>query len=149
MSLSDVRDSFDTLFSDATLQAITPKIYDYDILEDSNLDNRKYRYQQKINFFIYNITKSIEKKQFGCEQEIYNAEIKYYLEDKKNGSAQNDIRDAFETVHSKIKTVIGNTWDSSVDFYLTTDDPISVNTIDLGGRQAWVGTYNYQGYKQI
>lgn len=149
MSLVDVRNAFQVLFNDSQVEAITENAYAYDFIEDSNLDNRKYRFNNEVNFFIFLVTKSIQAKLSGCEQEIYNVEIKYYLEDNKNGTSANTIRDAFETVHSRIKTVIGSNWDESVDYYLPVENPITMSLVTVGDRPAWLGVFSYQGYKQI
>lgn len=149
MSLLAVRTAFEDLFDDSDIKDLSNKAYNYDILEDSNLDNRKYRKDQEINFFIYLVTKGIEKKGFSCEQETYTVEIKYYLENDKEGLAQNKIKDAFETIHARMAAVIGNTWNSTVDFYKPSDGVITLQTIDLGEQPSWLGSFSYEGFKQV
>jgi hypothetical protein len=149
MSLATVRAAFEDVFQDSQVQAITPKFYNYEILEDSNLDARKFRSGHEINFFIFLVTKSIIFKPFGCELETYNVEIKYYKEDDKAGNAQNEIRDAFEVIHSRILDVIGRDWGDSVDYYQPASNLITLNTIQLDDRSVWLGRFSYNGFKTV
>ena len=149
MSLKTVREAFKDLFNDIQIRSISPKAYDYDVIYNSNLDNRKFRAGDKVNYFTYIITKSIEFKTFRCTKETYLVELKYYKEDEKEGKAQNDIRDAFETIHSRINTVIGSKWNNTVDFYQPISNEIAVQTIQVGDQPSWLGTFSYQGIKQI
>lgn len=149
MSLKTVRNAFSDLFADRQIKTISDKSYPYEIIINSNLDNRKVRAGDKVNYFTYTVTKSIETKLFNCEKETYLVEIKYYREDEKEGQAQNDIRDAFETIHSRMKTVIGNKWSNTVDFYQPVTNEITLQTIQVGERLSWLGTFSYQGIKQI
>lgn len=149
MSLADVREAFDTLFKDSQITDISGKAYSYDILQDSNFDNRKYRDKHKVNFFIFLVTKTPSKQAFGGGEEIYSVELKYYLQDDKQGIAQNAVRDALETIHSRIDQVIGKNWDSSVDYYLPIQSEIQTQTIQLGGKTSWLGSFAYQGFKKV
>jgi hypothetical protein len=149
MAIAEVIAAFKKVFDDGDIRQITPNAYSYDIIEDSELDSRKFRHKQDVNFFVYLVTKSVERKAFGCELEQYNIEIKYYRKDDKEGIAQNEIKQNFELVYSKIKSLIGNTLDGSVDYFLTNNNFINLSTITLDGGVVWLGSFNLIGFKTI
>lgn len=149
MSNSAVRSAFATLFADSQIQALTTKSYNYDILDDSETDIAKYKYNQEINFFIYLVSQGFEYKAFGEVLETYSVEIKYYKEDNKSGTNQNAIRDNLATLITRLRTVLGVTWSGTVDYYTIQDAPISLENINLAGDESWLGRVVLIGYKSI
>lgn len=149
MTLSAVRESWQSLFEDSQIYEITPNFYFYDILDDSETDIAKYKHNQEINFFICLISKSYQYKAFGETLETYRVEIKYYKEDNKSGTNQNAIKDALETVVSRVRAVLGVTWLNSVDFYDIEQNQINLENITLAGEEVWLGRVFLNGIKSI
>lgn len=149
MSNLEVRTAWAELFKDSQIQAITAKSYFYDILDESETDIAKYHHNQEINFFVCLVSTGYEYKVFGEILETYSIEIKYYKFDNKSGSNQLAIRDALETLVSRVRAVLGVTWTSTVDYYNIQDTSISLENINLAGEECWLGRVRFTGFKSI
>jgi len=149
MTFSAVDTAFKTLFSDSDLRTITPNAYNYDILVEANSDKRKMYFEKEINFFIYLINRTPLQKLSGSEQHTYTVEIKYYLQDNKDGTNQNKINTVFEILHDQIHSVLGTSWSNSVDFYRPQNKTINKASILLDGKDCFFGSFTYEGVKTV
>lgn len=149
MSLIEVRASIQDLFNDATIRAITPQNYDHELLGGGNSQTEKYYFENEINFFVFLVSKSVQQKLNGAKLETYSIEIKYYREHNLDGSNQNIIKDTFEALMTRRETVLGIDLGDSVDFYRELNRPILIESIQLDGKNCWVGSYTFEGVKTV
>lgn len=143
--------AWETLFQTASLQAITENYYTYEILENTETDISKYMFNQEINFFIIDINKKTNLKLFGSKTEQFQVEVKYYKEHSTDGTGTNQkaIKTALETVYSGVEADLGRTWSSTVDYYELQDSIFPLQSLELAGRDVWLGKIVFNGIKTI
>lgn len=148
-TVAQVITAWEDVFDSVAVQAITPKYYSYEIIESSETDLAKYKHNQVINFFIYNVSKKTEKRLMGAERQSFQVEVKYYKEHLRSaaGTNQQAIKSALETVYSGVKAELGDTWNDTVDYYEFQDAFYPLEQINLAGRDAWLGKMVFIGTK--
>lgn len=147
---SVIREAWQTnVFEAAAIQDITPKIYDYDITQESMKEIAKLLHETKVNCISYLVTRAQRLRAMGQIEQTFDVAITYMLEYDTDGESWKACADAFETIDSQVITALGGTWDSTVDYYrLQSAGPI-INLQQVGGRSVWVGRYTYQGFKNL
>ena len=145
----------DNIWTHATVQAYTTKIYDYDITSRSQKEAAKFRHNTSINFLTYITTRGHEMKELGSIGATsalvhfnFQVEIRYYLEADSDGEGFNAVIDRLGTIDGLVVSQLGKTWDSTVDFYRPQQEPPTINLIELDGRPVWLGVYRYFALKR-
>lgn len=137
------------IWTDTDITAITDKILQYQVtteseqeislLYDSNnilnfievLTGRSQNYLQSANY----IGKTIQYN--------YIVEINYYREIDTDGTAFRAVRDAYETIFSKVVSELGYTWTNTVDLWRPDEAiPTIVETL-INNKKSWKGTYRF------
>lgn len=149
MTFVAVNTAFKELFNDSEVRTITPNAYDYDILAEANSDVSKFYFEEEINFFIFLVTRRTLQKLSRAEQHTYTVEIKYYLENDKEGVNQNKLNSVFEIIHNAINSILGTSWSNSVDFYRSTNKDLSKSLIVLDGKQCFQASFTYEGVETV
>lgn len=157
---AQVRAAWDLkLWADATIKAVTPQIFNFDlqdIAEISTAHAAKMYYNQKINFVAARFGRSVAFGQtmgLGTGAVItctYPVFIKYYRDAQEDlsGAAYNAVEDFIGTLISRMAATLGDTWNSTVDYWLPQEGMASIGLELLDDKPAWVGGYSFTGYKQ-
>lgn len=155
-TVSDIETAWNTaIWGHATITALTPRIFNREIPDLSEEDVRDVSYQQEINFFEWLVKKSVRyplvSRGVG-EDQAFLVEIRYTREKDphtdRTGTNYNSVRDAYETLLSLVKSELGNSWDSTVDFYTTQQEAIVINERVVGGVEVWSSVFRFQGFKR-
>ncbi len=159
-SSAAVRAAWNTaIWTHATVTAITTSIYAYDIIQD--LDSKKevsrLYYNQKINFFMYQVVRSRTTPELrggtsNIEHYAYEVLVSYALErdlaETTTSSAHyNTVIDRLETVDGLVLSQLGKTWGNTVQY----GDMQTVNPpklVKLDGKECWLGSNLYVGKKR-
>lgn len=129
MTLSaDIRDAWETyVFQSAIVQAITDKYYNKEISQESEAEVSQGYDDGQISFFEYVVTPTEHNYNLiggaNSPEQIFIVEVRYTKYAEPLGSAYNDCIDALETIISASKTLLGDTWQNTIDFV---ESPISI-----------------------
>lgn len=148
---ADVRTAWDTFVFDAgALTTITSNAYAFDarsMAAKSDAHNAKLLYNQKYNFFQYRVAKIWNYQLSGQVLNEFRVYVEYYREADVDGTAYNAVEDAFETIHTTVRSGLGETWNANVDNFLPQTEPVNFSLERIGGRPVWKGSFVYQGFK--
>lgn len=138
-----------SVFNNPTIQAITPKIYPYDVTKQSTKEILKFRYNQEVNFITYIVKRSQQMMIMGQIAQAFEVELSYYKVADTDGVNFNSVLDFFESLDTIVISGLGQTWGGIIDYYQTQEQSIEIEQIDLEGEAIWLGRYKYIGFKKI
>lgn len=143
-----VRSAWQTyVFDQTSIQTITDKTLNYDVVLASTKEIADIRFEQEINAFVYLVNKNVTRRMMGQITEEFIVTVKYYREADPKGQNYNTVIDAQETVYDVVLTTLGPTWQNTVDYFLTEDSSIDVSQQTIDGRAVWVSSYRFSGFK--
>lgn len=143
------------VWANASVTAITPKIYDFDIeslARVSRAHGAKLYHNQKINFFQYTVARSWRFDLTASHTvSEYVVTIRYYRDAQEDftGTAFNAIASAFETIISTVSSGLGTSWTGTVEYYFPQNEPPQIGVGLIEERPVWTGTFQFKGIKQI
>lgn len=149
-ALSAVRTAWSNVLENATVQGYTANQYTYNIAGTTNesISNTGLFYAaSQLNFVQYEFIKNQNFAQTKEKNEIFNVIISYYREIDIDGDNFRSITDFFDSLFDVVRSEIGYSWNSTIDFYEVGD--VSMTTDQLDNRACWVGTCTYTGTKNI
>lgn len=155
---SQIRSAWSSgVWSNATITAITTKIYSYDLVASikSKPEAASMYYNQAINFFTYTVNRtrvSQEIKGASGSAQRYEFEVivNYYLQKDLTDAAQNynNVIDRLETVDGIVISGLAKTWASTVSYY-EMSGILTPTLIELDDREVWRGGYSYKAVQQV
>ena len=146
--LADVRSAWDSaILEHATLTALTDKIYNYDVNPESTKEFSLLRYDQKINFFRFLISRATKNLMMGQTLRIFEVRCIYSKQLTVDGSGYTDVTDALEVVQDLVETSLGPTWGDTVDYYRNQDTPPKMIQSRIENIPVWTGEYLFTGYQ--
>ena len=140
-----------------TLIAITDKFNFFPIVEDSETDLAK-AYDtsgstRKINFF--EILTGRGQQYIETQNTIgntiqynYTVQVSYFLETEPTGDNFLSVRDTLETILGLVISELGDTWDSTVDYWKPDLNPPQITQIFFDKKPVWKGVQNYFATKR-
>lgn len=146
---AEVRAAWASVFSDATIEAITTNAFNYPFTQESEKEVARLYYAQQINFFEYIVSRS---PGFGLTSALtyeYTVELRYVRQQDVAGTAHPAVVDAFDSLWTVIRSVLGNKWSNTVDRWQTPGIPPRVTQQTIGGQLCWVGTLTLTGFKTV
>lgn len=149
-TIAQVRAAWDTkIWANATIQAITDKIYSFDLNLVSTNEVARLRYNQEVNFFLGLVTKAERLRPMGQIEQTFTVELRYYRAIDTQGENFAIATDAIESVSSLVDSQLGPTWNATVDFHKRQDGPLTIKRDQIASNPVWVATYKYFGIKNI
>lgn len=143
-TLAQIRAAWNTkIWTNATVTAITDKIYDYDVTTDSTFEQSKLRYNQEHNAFIYVCSKYERLGMMGTKYEEFEVDVRYYRKADVAGANHKIVLDTFETIIGLVRTELTHTWNSTVGAYRTQSSIPTISQILLEGLPVWLGNYKF------
>lgn len=137
----------DNIWDHTTIQALTTKIYDYDITTESTKEFTKLREDQQINCFTYVVSRAERILILNQTEHTFTVRIRYYRQADIPGVNFNDLITAFETISGLVVSELTSSWDGTVDFYRVQPEPPQISLIQMEGQPVWVGDFRYFGFK--
>ena len=138
------------IWQNATMLAITDKMYGFDITTVSEKETARLSYQGKINYFQY-LVKRATKVTGTNSQALYTftVDVTYTRAHDVKGDSWTAVRDAFETLTGLVRSSLGATWTQTVDFWREQEGPPDIVQLDFDDDPVWRGSYRFTGYQQI
>lgn len=147
---AQIRTAWNTyIWQNATIQAITDRIYDYDITVESAKEAAKLRYNQKINFFLYLVMRHTRPMIMGQQEQVCTVQIRYFKEFDVGGTHWKDVVDSLQAVDDLVISALTSTWNNTVDYYRTQESPPTISLVTIEETSCWQGIFEYRGVKLI
>lgn len=148
-TIQNVKDAWNSaIFEHGSIQALTTKIYDYDVLVESEKENSKLYFAQEINFCVYRVERSPMQYQITRGRHYdFNVTISYYKEYSAGADNQDSVSDFFETLDGLVTSELGISWDGVVTYMNPQKDPIKLENLELDKKTIWKGQVQYTGRK--
>ena len=137
------------IWTNATITAMTDKIYAYDITTDSTKEFAKLRYQQQINAFTYEVFLAEQMRIMGQIKQQFDVKVTYYLQADVAGANHALVLSRFETLNGLVRSSLGSSWTSTVDYHQFQEAPVELSQTVLEGFPVWKGIYIYTGFKNL
>ncbi len=151
---AQIRSAWNTaIWTHATVTALTTQIFAFDAVQQpvAQVEINNFYYQQKINFFTYLTMRTTKQQDIAgtalATKTIHTVQVFYYLEKDLTNSAYNytNCIDRLETVDGLVRSQLGKTWTSTVNYWEMLD-ALSPVVVELDGKKVWRASYTYTAY---
>lgn len=147
---AQVRAAWDSrIWQHATAQAITDRIFDFDLNLASTKEVARLRKDQEFNFFLYLVSRAERIRPMGQTEQTFNVDVSYYLEVDTEGDNFSAVVDTIETISGLVASQLTTSWNNTVDFYSLQSGPIEVTRETISGVPVWAAKYRFIGFKNI
>lgn len=139
------------VFEHTDILAITDKILNYEITQDSEVELSVGYYQTEINFFEYLISKSERIVEVGGQsspQYQFDVDVRYTLEQKPGGANYIAVNAAIETLCTVVRTELGATW-STLEVKTANEIlPTEITSETINNTKCFRKVVRFTAYKQ-
>lgn len=151
-TINQIREAWDdAIFDHATVRGYTTAINHFDVPNlESAASSGLFYYDAEINFFSFVVTRTRRDGLTGRVIYEFSCRLRYYRENEPSGDNFKSISDRLETVDSLVRSELGNSWSSTVDYYEPGAGGIRApELIFLENKPVWVGEVSYTGFKSV
>ena len=145
---AEVSTAWAAVFADTTMQAITTQSINYAATDTSETEIANLSYDEEINFFQYITTRTEAAQMTHSEEHTFRVVVTYTLEWEPTGANFNAVRTAFETLFAAVKSVLGNTWTSTVEYWRLVEGITEPQQVTIAGTSCWQARAVYVGTKR-
>ncbi len=136
------------IWNDPDITSITSKIYNYEILQNSEKQEIKIRENEQINFCVFLVKRSpLQYEMTRGRKYIYEVEIAYYREQDEDGAAHLAVIEFFETLDTLVKENLSYTWGGTVSTSRPGENVLEISTENYSGVDVLVGRVSYAAEK--
>ena len=154
---AQVRGALAAVFQSAAVQALTPNIYSFDVEEIAKVSSAHAALchdpalDGQINFIQWNVNKGWAMKMSAKRMlgDFY-FNVTYFLDAKEDfdGSHNNAVIDAFETIVQAILATVGTTFGGTVEAFEPQGAAPRMTLTTIDGRETWRGEYQFHGWME-
>jgi hypothetical protein len=151
-TIAQIRTAWEeNVFESSTIKAITSALYPFDIPNlESAANSGLFYFEAEINFITYVVSRVRTDGITGKIRYDFPVRIRAYRENEPSGANFKSVTDTLEALDTIVRSSLGNTWDSTVDFYNPSAEGIrSPELVFLENRPTWVSEVTYTGVKTI
>lgn len=154
---SEVEAAWDAgVWANTTITAYTEQIHNYALTEKSETELKRMYFESKLNFIQAIVGRGANYGSGAAAlgrviQYDFIVEVSYYLTNDIDVSGDNwiSVRDFFEDLLTVVRSGLGNTWSSTVDYWKPQAEPAEITEVTIADETAWRGTYKFYGTQQI
>lgn len=147
---AQVRAAWETaILEHATIQAITPRYFLFEVTQNSEAETDRLFFGKELNYIQCIVTRSNEFQALGELQYTYTVDITYTRRFDVDGDNYLAVVDFFDTLFSLVRTELGDSWDSTVDYWRPQEGPAEITQIEFENEPAWRGAYRFTAFKKI
>lgn len=135
-----------TVWDEPTITDYTESIYAYEQTLGSEFEIAKLYYGESINFITYRVNVA---QAFGTCGEVsytYSVDVAYTRAQDTTGDAHAAIRDFFEDLFSIVVANLGDSWSSTVDYWIPPDVEPEIGEAVIDSQACWTSTARYRGF---
>lgn len=151
-TINEVRSAWeDAIFDHSTIRGYTTSVYPYDIPNlESARNSGQFYFGGQINFITFVVSRIRRDGLTGQVRYEFPVRIRYYMDNEPSGANFKATTDRLEALDSLVRSELGNTWSSTVDYYEPNERGISApELVFLENRPAWVSEVTYTGIQTI
>jgi hypothetical protein len=143
----DIRVKWRTsIWNHASILAITDKVLEQDLTEETHKELSRLRYDQKINFFAFRVLQMTEQLLMGKYRLRFQVEISYTRWANPSGSNYNLVADTMALVQNLVLSELGSTWDGLVANAEPQNSFPNVSVVTVGDEPAFRAEYSYTAF---
>lgn len=145
---SSIRSAWTTkIWGYPDIVAMTPNIFMYEVLADSQFTVANLYHEAEIRFFTCKVQRRSEPLPVNQTRYTFSVTIEYYRQQTDVAeSVYNDVQDHLETMDDLVRSQLGKTWNTTVDYYQGAQ-PIRIDSVRIDGKDCWRGGYVYTAFK--
>jgi len=151
-TIADIRRVWDSeIFDHVTMRGYTTSVYPYDIPNlESAKNSTQFYFAAEINFMTFVVSRIRRDGLTGQIRYEFPVRVRYYRENEPSGDNFKSITDRLEAMDSLVRSELGNTWGSTVDYYEPNERGISApDLVFLENRPTWVSEVTYTGIQTV
>ena len=138
------------IFDNATIQAMTTKIYDKTMQRDGTTSQLALlKYEQDYNWMEYVVQRYPNGGAIGQRRFEYVVTVRMHRELEPNSTNHVAVLDDMETLSGLVITELGATWNSTVDRWLDVASEPSIDEIDVSGKRVVLVAQDFRAEKYI
>lgn len=147
VSSESVRQAWRTaIWEHADILALTDKIIEHDISEESHHELASLRFEQKINFFAFRVRRSVENLMGEKNRLLFLVDISYTRWADPDGANYNEVLNGIETVQDLVISELGSNWGGVVGGSEPQAGPPSIVVSTIGEDRVFRADFNYSGF---
>jgi hypothetical protein len=137
------------IWTDTDITDITNRIHQYQVTTESEAEIALlYDSNNKLNFLealTGRAHKYLQSASYigSTIQYNYVVEVNYYHEIDTTGLAFLAVRNAFETLFSKVVSELGDNWTNTVDLWRPQEEITTIVETLVNNKKCWKGTYRF------
>ena len=142
-----VREAWRTaIWTHADILALTDKVIEHDISEESHHELASLRFEQKINFFAFRVRRAVESLMGERNRLLFLIDISYTRWADPDGANYNAVLDGIETVQGLVISELGSNWGGVVGGSEPQSGPPSIVVSTIGEDRVFRADFNYSGF---
>lgn len=134
------------IWEHADILALTDKIIEHDISEESHHELASLRFEQKINFFAFRVRRSVENLMGEKNRLLFLVDISYTRWADPDGANYNEVLNGIETVQDLVISELGSNWGGVVGGSEPQTGPPSIVVSTIGEDRVFRADFNYSGF---
>ncbi len=132
-----------TIWNSATIQALTTKIFQYDIIQDSETEIVKFYQDGEVNAFMALTSQSAKYIGASVTSTEIQVAVDYFRQKDPSGANWTAARGNMETLYNLVVSALGTTWGSTVAFWVGQEKPLEITETDIKGVKCWRARFVY------
>lgn len=126
-----------TIWNSATIQALTTKIFQYDIVQDTEAEISKFYKDGEVNCFVALTSQASRYIGTSITRTDISVTVDYYRQKDASGAHWTEARNNIETLYALVVSALGFTWGGTVSFWEGQDKPVDISETDIKGVKCW------------
>jgi len=146
MSQETVRQAWrDKIWTHSQVRALTEKVLEHDLSEDSHKEISQTRHNQKINFFGFRVRRRIQTLLNRKLRYYYVVDISYTRWADPDGTNYNAVLDGIELVVDLVRSELGSTWNGQVEDSVPQATVPNITVVSLGEEKVYRAEFTFEG----
>lgn len=138
------------IWQHSDILAFTASIYNFEVLETSQVDINKLRYNQQINFIIYEVTRSPLQLQITKARNYnYRVRVTVVREYDSDGINLKKIHETLEKIDELVNSELSQTWGGTVTQMLEPSEFPDIQEIQIESKRCFRAQVVYQAAKHF
>jgi hypothetical protein len=125
------------IWASPTIQAITSKVFQYNIVQDSDTEIAQFYQDGEVNCFIALTTLAARYVGANTTSTEIQVVVDYYRQKDASGAHWTEARDVMETLYALVISALGFTWSGTVAFWQGQEKPPEIAETDIKGVKCW------------
>lgn len=136
----------DAIWTNADVLALTDKIIEHDLSEETHVELSSIRFNQEINFFAFRVRRAIEPLMGEKNRLLFLVDISYTMQADPSGVNYNLVLDGIELIQDLVFSELGSRWTNTVGGSAPQAGPPNISVSTIGDEKVFKADYQYTGF---